>query len=57
MKIDFQRLAQPAPEQAEQFIAESAAEQARELGDGLRELLRIMAEFEFKRLRGELDED
>ena len=54
--IDFQKLAQPEPEQRDQFITEEAREEAKTLADGLREVLRLMAEYELKKLRGELDD-
>ncbi|MDO8862466.1 hypothetical protein Q6D67_12215 [Haliea sp. E1-2-M8] len=54
--IDFQALAKPAPEQAQEFIADEAKHDARALADGLREVLRLMAEAEFKKLRGYSDE-
>tara|TARA_R110002110_G_scaffold107320_2_gene268493 strand:- start:64382 stop:64552 length:171 start_codon:yes stop_codon:yes gene_type:complete len=54
--IDFQKLAQPEPGQRDQFIAEAAKHEARTLADGLRDLLRLMAEAEFKKLRGSTDE-
>lgn len=39
--IDWQQLAQPAPEQAEQFRDESAREDADRLAAGLAEILRM----------------
>jgi hypothetical protein len=54
--IDFQKLAQPKPEQAQEFIADEAKHDAKALADGLREVLRLMAEYEFKKMRGELDD-
>ena len=54
--IDFQELAKPKPEQAQEFIADEAKHEAKALADGLRDLLRIMAEVEFRKLRGEQDD-
>tara|TARA_R110000772_G_scaffold267274_1_gene390888 strand:- start:3429 stop:3596 length:168 start_codon:yes stop_codon:yes gene_type:complete len=54
--IDFNKLAQPAPEQRDQFIAEESREEAKILADGLRDLLRIMAEAEYRKLRGYSDD-
>lgn len=54
--IDFQELAKPKPEQRDQFIADEAKHEAKALADGLRDLLRLMAEVEFKKLRGEQDD-
>lgn len=54
--IDFQKLAQPEPEQRDQFIADEAQHEAKALADGLREVLRLMAEVELRKLRGEQDD-
>lgn len=54
--IDFNALAQPKPEQAQEFIADEAKHEARALADGLREVLRLMAEVELKKLRGDIDD-
>jgi len=54
--IDFQELAKPAPEQAKEFIEDEASHEAKALADGLRDLLRVMAEAEFRKLRGYSDE-
>lgn len=54
--IDFQELAKPKPEQRDQFIEEAAKHEAKVMADGLRDLLRLMAEAEFKKLRGEQDD-
>ena len=47
--IDFNELAKPAPEQRDQFINESATEDAKALTDGLRNILRLMAEVELQK--------
>ena len=54
--IDFQELAKPAPEQRDTFITEEAREEAKQLADGLRAVLRLMAEVELKKLRGDIDD-
>ena len=43
MMIDWNQLAQPAPEQAEQFRDESAREDADRLASGLRDILAMQA--------------